>query len=356
MKKYHVGLIGLGEVAQAAHLPALQKLGHKFSICAVCDVSKSTMRHVEHRYSVPQLFSSAEALIESEDVDIVFVLSPDQYHYAHVEHCLAARKHVFVEKPLCLLREHVEKLVQQSARLPSLCAMVGYMRRFAPPFLELKKHIEKEKIEYVNMRDVICEGGFFMKQSNRLHYPRDIAADAAQQGRDLLATQLKQACGTTDKVAQRAYQVLTGLSSHSLSAMRELFGVPRAVLSAHVHKNGEMIIIVFDYGSFYLSYEVLIHNVVHFDASIEVLTNASSYTLRYNTPYIPNLPLSLVVTRSNARHTSTTEYGPYYIDPFMAELEHLHMCLQTNATPKTRFADALEDFMLFEKIMGKLTG
>ena len=140
MTRLGVGIIGLGEVAQLMHLPVLHRLRDRFEVTALFDASPSVARKVAERWQVPGLVPSVEALVADPAVDVVFVLSPDQHHCEHATAALRAGKHVFVEKPVCLTRTDAVRL-DAMARSANRLVMVGYMRRFAPAFLEAKAQL-----------------------------------------------------------------------------------------------------------------------------------------------------------------------------------------------------------------------
>jgi len=147
----------------------------------------------------------------------------------------------------------------------------------------------------------------------------------------------------------RAYQVLTGLSSHSFSAMRELFGAPKSVAAARQHR-GESVLVMFDYGTFTALYEAVIHDVARFDAGIEVLTMNQHFKINYDTPYVRNLPTRLEITTSELHATGTEIIGPFYEDAFRVELGAFHHSVTTGEKPKTLLTDSLADLELFAEV------
>ena len=147
----------------------------------------------------------------------------------------------------------------------------------------------------------------------------------------------------------RAYQVLTGLSSHSFSAMRELFGPPRGVAAARQH-GGETVVVMFDYGHFTALYEAVIRDVAEFDAGIEVLTLNQHFRLNYDTPYVRNLPTRLTITTSGDTTTGTEIIGPFYEDPFRVELDAFHDAVAAGRPHKTTLEDSLADLRLFAEV------
>lgn len=346
--KIKIGLIGLGEVAQLMHLPLLAD-DLRFEIAAVTDVSPSLVAHVAERYGVGKKHATAETLITDPDIDAVFILTPDHLHAPLLEQAIRAGKHVFIEKPATLTAAELRPLVELD-RANSKIVFVGYMRRFAPAFLELKKRLPpREEIRHVRIRDLIRESQFFVDQTRNIFRPDDVPAEIIADGRARTQTLLRSVMGDAAPDQLRAYQVLTGLSSHSFSAMRELFGAPLSVAAARQHR-GENVLVMFDYGTFTALYEAVIHNVARFDAGIEVLTLNQHFRINYDTPYIRNLPTRLEITTSGLHSTGTEIVGPFYEDAFRVELNAFHHSVTTGERPKTLLTDSLADLALFAEI------
>lgn len=344
-----IGLIGLGEVAQLMHLPLLAD-DQRFEIAAVTDVSRSLTGHVAKRYSVPKTPASAAELIADPDLDAVMILTPDFLHAPLLEAAIRAGKHAFIEKPAALTAAELEPIVALNKTNPKV-VFVGYMRRFAPAFTALKERLpERGDIRHVRIRDLIRESQFFVDQTRHLFVPRDVPADAISEGRAKTQALLRSVMGEAATAEQiRAYQVLTGLSSHSFSAMCELFGRPLKVAAARQHR-GENVVVLFDYGHFTALYEAVIHDVARFDAGIEVLTMNQHFRINYDTPYIRNLPTRLEITTSERNSTGTEVVGPFYEDAFRVELGAFHRAVTTGEKPKTTLEDSLSDLRLFAEV------
>lgn len=348
MAKIRVGLIGLGEVAQLMHLPLLAD-DQRFEIAAVTDVSPSLVAHVAERYGVKTRHATAEALIADRNVDAVFILTPDHLHAPLLEKSIRAGKHVFIEKPAALTAAELRPLLELEKR-NTKTVFVGYMRRFAPAFTALKERLPpREEIRHVRIRDLIRESQFFVDQSRNIFRPDDVPEAVIADGRAKTQALLKSVMGEAEPDQLRAYQVLTGLSSHSFSAMRELFGAPKSVAAARQHR-GENVLVMFDYGTFTALYEAVIHDVARFDAGIEVLTMNQHFKINYDTPYVRNLPTRLEITTSDLHSTGTEIIGPFYEDAFRVELGAFHHAVTTGEKPKTLLTDSLADLELFAEV------
>ena len=109
-------------------------------------------------------------------------------------------------------------------------------------------------------------------------------------------TLLEEALGGKPAPAlKRAYLVMLGLSSHDLSAMRELLGTPKRVLFAAQRVEGSYLAAAFDYGPYVCQFETGIDHIARFDAHLEVYGDQKVARVRYHTPYVRNSPIRLIV-------------------------------------------------------------
>src|SRR3712207_2532062 len=127
MDRLRVGVIGLEEVAQIIHLPILEVLSNRYEVTALCDVSPRLLSLIGDRYGVDRLYTDAIDLIEKETIDATLVLNSDEYHTDCVVAAAENRRHVFVEKPMCLTRADAEEIIRAKDKA-GIKDMVGYMR------------------------------------------------------------------------------------------------------------------------------------------------------------------------------------------------------------------------------------
>lgn len=340
------GIIGLGEVAQLMHLPLLAD-DPRFEIAAVADASPDLTERLARRYGARA--SDAAGIMADPAVDAVFILTPDFLHAEMLGQAMAAGKHVFVEKPVCLATAELAPLLEANRANPKV-VFVGYMRRHSRPFLELKRRMpELAAIRHVEVRDIIREAPFFTAQTRPVLRGEDVPEATIAEGRRRTDALVRSVTGDAPDDVRRAYQVLTGLSSHSFSAMRELLGTPRGVTAARQH-GGETVIALFDYGHFSALYRAVITDIAEFDAGIDVLTSNQRFRLDYDTPYIRYLPTRLRITTSDDAATGEEIVGPVYEDPFRIELDAFHDAVAHGAPHRTTLEDAAEDLRLFAEV------
>src|SRR5690606_35869734 len=131
------------------------------------------------------------------------------------------------------------------------------------------------------------------------------------------------------------YRLLCGLSSHDLSAMRELIGMPNRVKSAARWNNGRFITAVFEYDDFCAQFETGVDEQRRFDAHIEVYSTKKCLKVQYDSPYIRHLPTTLSIKETVGEAYQETVIRPTYKDPYTHELEYFYEVVTAGLQPKT---------------------
>ncbi len=355
MKKIKLGLVGLGEVAQIMHLPAIFRLQEYYEVMAVSDISPSLVAHIQNKYHIPYGFLQAEEVINHKEVEAVIILSPDPLHSAHVRCAIKAKKPVLLEKPACLLADEAQDLAIY-AQKENISVMVAYMRCFTPAFIEAQKEVSNfGDITHVRAFDLQREGPYFFNQVEAPFVANDCNKEALREAAEQEKQNRKDLWGAAmPDLLWKCYRVLTGAAIHNFSVLRNLLGSPQSVISATYSKGGENITAVFDYGRFHCLYEIVIDNIARVDAYVEIMGEYKSLKLCYDTPYIRNLPTSLEIQESTENYNKKTIKGPFYSDPFKEELLHFYDVITKNTAMKTPLSDATLDIRLAEQVAEKL--
>src|SRR6266849_4927560 len=354
MTKIKVGVVGLGEVAQVIHLPILQAHSDQFEIAAICDISQELLSALGERYNVPaeHRYTDYDDLAEQRDLDAVFVLNSDEYHADSALAAIQYGKHVLIEKPMCLTRREAESIIKARDEA-GVQVMVGYMRRYAPAFVQAVEHVrELEKINYVRVRDILGQNAQFVEQSSVVLRPKDIPQQAMRDRAERASRLVKTAIGDASPQLMRTYRLLCSLSSHDLSAMRELFGMPRGVIAAR--QTGTFLTALFEYENFTVTLETGIDHNRRFDAHLTVYGETKEIRVQYDTPYIRQLPTRLFINETQGETFEEREIRPTFTDAYTMELLHFYEVVTKNTQPKTSAEDFLHDLDLFEMIINAL--
>ncbi|HEY6891497.1 MAG TPA: Gfo/Idh/MocA family oxidoreductase [Solirubrobacter sp.] len=85
-------------------------------------------------------FSSAQALVESPDVDVVHICTPNHLHVPLAEAALAAGKHVICEKPIALDSFGAQQITDAAADADRIAA-VPFVYRYYPTVREARERV-----------------------------------------------------------------------------------------------------------------------------------------------------------------------------------------------------------------------
>ncbi len=362
MERVRLGIVGCGEVVQIIHLPTLAMLPEQFAVTAVCDVSAAVREGMSEWWGVATRYADYRDLVRSPDVDAVLVTNPHAYHAETTIAACAAGKHVLVEKPMCLTLADAGAIIAAQAAA-GVTVQVGYMRRYAPAFVEACRVVRGEMggkggIRLARVHAVIGRNMLIIGQVARVLRGDDIPPEVIEAGRELQGRMVREAIGDdAPPELQAAYLLLCGLSSHDLSAMRELLGMPRGVLHAAQRQGGRYLTATFDYGDYVCQFDTGVDDVPDIDTTMEVYGATKRLYLRYDSPYVRNLPVRLTTVEANgAGGTNTQIAHPNWEDAFLAEWRAFYENVTGRKTPKTPPADARQDLELFAAMIAHMRG
>jgi len=135
MAELRIGLVGCGKQGEK-HVAGLKKLPGVQVF--VSDSEQDLARAFCDRHGTVYV-ADPVALTEDQSIDAIDIATPPQSHVSLIERALAAGKHYFCEKPLCLELTECEEVARLTER-SGLVGMVGYVYRFAPAF-ELERSL-----------------------------------------------------------------------------------------------------------------------------------------------------------------------------------------------------------------------
>lgn len=351
-RRLRIGFVGCGEVTQIIHWPSLYQLPDQFEVTALCDVSPPILEQLGKLWAISTLATDHRELVVSDEVDAVLVANPNAFHAEVTLDAIEAGKHVLVEKPMCITRREANQIVAAQKK-SDVVVQVGYMRRYAPAFIVGCGLVrEMKEIKFARVRDIIGSNSLIVNPTSRVirdeRLPESVKNDLKLRDEALVDEALG---GNPSPALRRAYVIMLGLSSHDLSAMRELLGVPLQVLFAVQRSNGLYMAATFDYGPYVCHFETGIDGIARFDAHLEVFGNQKVVRIQYDTPYVRNLPVRLFVTESDSQSGVTSlNSHPAWGDPFVEEWKAFYENITENKTPKTGPADFVHDLELFAEM------
>ncbi|MEO5922219.1 MAG: bi-domain-containing oxidoreductase [Bryobacteraceae bacterium] len=149
-------LIGAGNLAKWAHLPALQKV-KGVSLRAVHSANGARGKSYAKRFGASYCASDLQQILADASVDAVLITSRNQEHAAQAEAALRAGKHVFVEKPMAITEQECRSLLR-AVKETGKHLTVGFNRRYAPYYQDVKKALSRRTSPAVIMARVNSPG------------------------------------------------------------------------------------------------------------------------------------------------------------------------------------------------------
>lgn len=141
-----IGVVGAG-VMGAGHVEYLSQDVPGVTIAALAEPNESLRTTVLDRWNLTcPGFTTLQEMLDGVELDGVVVASPDRFHAESIKLCLSRAVPTLCEKPLAQNVEDAEELFalaeQSLEKVGRPLIHLGFMRRFDPPFVEVKRLIE----------------------------------------------------------------------------------------------------------------------------------------------------------------------------------------------------------------------
>ena len=135
----NTGFIGAGSFAQSYLIPNVKASGG--SLDGVVTSRGITAKNVGDKFGFNFCSSDINDVLGNEKINTVFIATPHSSHADLVVKSLEANKNVFVEKPLAINMEELDRVIEtKKNRVQPL--LVGFNRRFAPICEDIKKEFQ----------------------------------------------------------------------------------------------------------------------------------------------------------------------------------------------------------------------
>lgn len=113
----------------------------------LCDHDEVRLAEVARSFPGVRTTTSAEEVLADPTVDVVSIATYDDAHHGQVLAALRARKHVMVEKPLCVSEQELDEIrsvLQEAA--PAVRLTSNLVLRREPRFVELRERIRAGRL------------------------------------------------------------------------------------------------------------------------------------------------------------------------------------------------------------------
>ena len=151
----NVGVLGCGQIAQAAHFESATK-ARNARLYAICDVADDLRERMAVTHAPRKTFRDYHEMLADPALDAVVVATADAFHVAAATAALNAGKHVLCEKPLGIAVDEVERL-RETVRSSGKVLQVGHMKRFDAGLQSAKRFIGNAMGELLALKVWYCD-------------------------------------------------------------------------------------------------------------------------------------------------------------------------------------------------------
>jgi predicted dehydrogenase len=149
----NVGVIGTSWWSDAMYLPALQNQPHAH-VVAVAGRDSERTQDFAKKWGIDKAYDDYEAMLDSESLDAVVILSPNNLHLPMTLKAIKRGLHILCEKPLGMHYAEAKQMTDAAIQA-GIKTMVPFTYRFMPASRYLKALVDEGylgSLYHLNMR------------------------------------------------------------------------------------------------------------------------------------------------------------------------------------------------------------
>ena len=140
-------VVGLGDIAQGAVLPAFANARRNSRLAALISEDRTKLKVLSQRYGVQAVCESRDydAFLRSGEVDAVYIALPNRLHCEYTVRAANAGIHVLCEKPLAVTEDECQEMIRACAE-NGVKLMTAYRLHFEKANLEAVRVVQSGEI------------------------------------------------------------------------------------------------------------------------------------------------------------------------------------------------------------------
>jgi len=155
----NLGVIGCGKVFTDLHAAALRRVAG-VKVVAVADPIESRRTAAAHLMPSAAVFPDWRRLLEQAPVDAIVISTPPADHVECAREAFAAKKHVYVEKPLAVNLAQATSILSANQSAGTL-GMMGFNYRFHPFYLRARELVRRDGLgKIVEVQSTFTSAGW----------------------------------------------------------------------------------------------------------------------------------------------------------------------------------------------------
>lgn len=174
MRKINWGVLGTARIGLGAVIPAIQQ-SKNGQVVAIASRDSAKARETARAVGIKESYASYVKLLESPDIDAVYIPLPNNLHMEWTIRAAEMGKHVLCEKPLALNAEQCAKMISACSR-HGVWLMEGFMYRFHPQIAKLKQMVDAGDVGKISV--IRSAWGFWLDDLEDIRYQKELGGGA----------------------------------------------------------------------------------------------------------------------------------------------------------------------------------
>jgi predicted dehydrogenase len=148
-----IGIIGAGNIIKR-HATAYRSLPDLARLVAVADIDLPRAEKARALYGFQQAYDDYRPLLARDDIDVVSVCTPADFHAPVVIDAVRAGKHVLCEKPMATTLAEADEIIRIADEHPQVKLSFVFQLRSDPSHRRVRRMIERGHVGRVLMAKV----------------------------------------------------------------------------------------------------------------------------------------------------------------------------------------------------------
>ena len=87
------GILATGTIARK-FVKTINSMSNETQVVACGSRNIENAKAFAHEFAIPKYYDSYEALVQDEDVDAIYIATPNSMHFENMKMCIEAGKHI----------------------------------------------------------------------------------------------------------------------------------------------------------------------------------------------------------------------------------------------------------------------
>jgi len=144
--KISAAIIGMG--IGSKHLQAIEELKN-CSVKIICEKNLKKINYLRKKFPTKLITNDENKIFDNKDINLVSIASYDNFHYSQIIKSIKSKKHIIIEKPMCLNYKQLKKIYELLKKNNGIKIYSNLVLRVNKLFNEFKKRILKKNIFYI---------------------------------------------------------------------------------------------------------------------------------------------------------------------------------------------------------------